>query len=173
MRWTRWGAVVVLAAFAIFDLCGRKAAPLPPEDVLRAAAAGADVVPFERLAEGDRGFPSGDGPFAGAPVADAIRALEGSRVAVAGYMLPTDVEGDRARRFLLCRWPGNCCFGGTIEPDDLVACDVAAADGAAIVTHLPVLVVGTFRVRSPTTRADVSASLYALEACEVRTLDAP
>lgn len=170
-RWTRWAAVGVLAAFVVFDLCGRRAGlPLPSADAIAAVAGDAPVVPFERLSEGDRPFPPSGAAYAGDAVGDDVRALAGRRIAVAGYMLPTVLEGDRATRFLLCRHANGCCFGAVIEADDLIDCAVADPEGAAIVSLIPVLVVGTFRVNPATTGADLASGLYGMDAVEVRRL---
>lgn len=171
-RWTRWAAVAVLAAFAIFDLCGRRrAVPIPAASSLAATAGDVPVVDFEVLAAGIRPFPEPGVAAAFAPVPDAVRALDGRRVAVAGYMLPTELTGDRARRFLLCRYPGGCCFSGSMEPDDLVDCTVADPLGADLVSHVPVLAVGRLRVRDVTTGADLAAGLYELEGVDVRRVE--
>ncbi|MCE9635163.1 MAG: hypothetical protein K8T90_05590 [Planctomycetes bacterium] len=170
-RWTRWAAVGVLAAFVVFDLCGRRRGlPLPGTEAIAAVAGDAQVVPFERLSDGDRPFPPGGAAYVGDAVADDVGALVGRRIAVAGYMLPTVLEGDRATQFILCRHANGCCFGAAIEADDLIDCAVADPEGAPIVSLIPVLVVGVFRVNPARTGADLASGLYGMDAVEVRRL---
>jgi hypothetical protein len=102
--------------------------PAPNED-----AAGARVL--EKLPDGTPRltlewfiFPQYDAPDLRAdpqPLAsdafpEAIRRFHGQEIAVEGYPLVLEYDGDRVREFLLTRFPPGCCFGAVPVFDEWV-----------------------------------------------------
>lgn len=135
-------------------------APLPEVD-------GARVIDFELIA----GF---DAPRvateAVAAVPAQIRELDGTRVALAGYMVPTEFADGRVSRYLLARSPLACCYGAQPAPNELV--DVLLPDGTTVEHEffLPVVVVGTFRIVRPELGVTDLYGLYELDQESLRVL---
>jgi hypothetical protein len=176
----RWFSLILLLGFILFDLCGKPASvPLPPESEVaaHAAARGARPVTFDELAsfpcpwpESFEDPPPGGGPATGdAPrwtppvVPEEIRALDGSRVTLAGYVLPTEMEGGRVLGGLFCRYAAGCCYGGQPQANELVELRIADPRGFEAETHLPVLLTGTLRVRSVGSPKELLNGIYVLE----------
>ena len=56
-----------------------------------------------------------------------VRALNGRRIALRGYVIPTHVEGNRIRSFILAaKNEIGCCFGAGLAMNQWVAVEVAA-----------------------------------------------
>ncbi len=110
-----------LSAFAA------KAAPTPPPKPATSKPPGPDAdsdytfVGFDQLAgypfnapERDAKAPPGSPPpDVMAQIPDSIKKMDGKRVAVTGFMLPTKIEKGLATEFLLLNSPLMCCFGVT------------------------------------------------------------
>jgi hypothetical protein len=80
-----------------------------------------------------------------------VRALDGRKVAVRGFMQPLQVQDGYAREFLLARDPGTCCFGAEPQFNHylLVRCvgrGNRPVRGVPPVLGVPVTVAGTLRV---------------------------
>lgn len=166
----RWFVVALVLGYFFFDVCGQKPAPMPDASAL-ASATESRVVPFDDLASFPCAIPESREDFAAPPIPAPVLALSGTRVAVCGYVLPREMDGDRVRSFLLCRQPPSCCFGGAIQANDLI--DVTLPPGAeiALPTHLPVLVEGVLRVREPKAFDDLLLGLYELQSPRIAAVD--
>jgi hypothetical protein len=167
----RWFALVLLVGFLVFDLCGTKPAkPLPPAaEVERAAAAaqGGDTVSFDQLAGFPAPWPDPEKPFVAPSVPADVKALDGKRVTIAGYIVPLEMKGEKASRLLLCRYAKGCCFGGVPQSNELIDVEPQEADGVKPETHVPTIFTGTLRVRTPANLEELSAGLYRLEDAQV------
>lgn len=168
----RWFCVLLLAGFLVFDLCGRKPQPLPSNEDVAAAAArpaksGAKVpagepVTFEQIGDFPCAWPPRDQEFVAPEVPESVRALEGKRVVLGGYALPTAMEGDLATAMLLCRYDAGCCYGGVPKPNEIL--EVMLADGVIrLPQHEPVIMSGVLRIRAATKHDDLTSGLYILE----------
>ena len=76
---------------------------------------------------------------------DRVRALDGQRVGIVGFMIPLEWGEDRVPQFLLVRDLMSCCFGGAPMADEWVEVTMAA-EAAEYVAYRPVLVVGRLEV---------------------------
>ena len=75
---------------------------------------------------------------------EEVRALDGTTVVLAGFMLPLD-EIEDMREFLLVPSLWSCCYGTPPDIHQIVRC-VMSGDATAPYTFEPVMVVGTFTV---------------------------
>jgi hypothetical protein len=99
-----------------------------------------------------------------------VRRAEGREVAIYGYMLPIDVNGDGVSRFLLNASYDMCMYGMTAGgPHQWVA--VEMADGRrAPFTHMPLVVFGTLDIGEQRQNGRVM-SMYRLRADKVAVYD--
>lgn len=128
------------------------AAVVPPPAALPAAKpatlfiAGADgviAVDFARLADFAYTPPrEGEAPMAGLP--DAVRALDGRRVRISGYLLPFEMDNGRCRHFLILRSQMACCYGTTPLPTEWIV--GMSAKGVRALQDEPLSFTGTLRV---------------------------
>ena len=121
---------------------------------------GTRLIDFELIA-GFEVEPDPEAALEGIP--EPIRALHGTRVALAGFMIPTEFDDGRVSRFLIARSPLACCFGATPAANELV--DAIPVDGGTVEHEFfrPVLVTGTFRIIEPTALAEGVYGLYELD----------
>jgi hypothetical protein len=125
-------------------------------------AAGVDgvlAVDFARLASFAYTPPRpGDAPMAGVP--PVVRALDGRRVRVTGYMLPFAMEAGRCRQFLILRSQMACCYGTVPQPTEWIV--ATSAKGVPPEQDTPVSFAGTLRVGA-TFDQGVFTGVYSLE----------
>lgn len=117
---------------------------------LTAGAAEYEPVGFDRLAAfkfvppppGPEGVPPATGEE---QIPADIRALDGRKLQVTGYMLPVRLEKGRATEFLLVKDPAMCCYGVVPEMNEWIV--VKMRDGGVPpVMDVPVSFYGEFRV---------------------------
>lgn len=76
-----------------------------------------------------------------------IRALDGKRVTLKGYLIPLAIEGGRIRQAVLLRDLMSCCYGTIPALNSFVLIDCSEHSIApTIETNVPVTVVGTLKV---------------------------
>jgi hypothetical protein len=102
---------------------------------------------FDKLA----GFPFDVPAGAGAkPPADqipaGIRALDGRKVRVTGFMLPVKLEGGLVKEFLLVANPMLCCYGMVPKINEWVVVRMTGA-GVKPLMDIPVEFYGVLRVK--------------------------
>ncbi|MEM9381120.1 MAG: DUF3299 domain-containing protein [Planctomycetota bacterium] len=98
---------------------------------------------------------------------DRIRALDGEKVALTGYMIPLRWDSNRVPHFMLVRDLLACCFGGAPEPDEWV--DVHTVDkGTTYWAFVPVVVRGTFRLAGQSDEAGYATGAFAIDATDAR-----
>ena len=106
-------------------------------------------VGFERLAgfkySGPQNSPAETNPpTKGEFIPAEIRALNGKKVIVRGYMVPVKLEGGLAVEFLLTKDPMACCFGLSPYVNDWII--VRMAKGVTPTMEVPLMFDGTLRV---------------------------
>jgi hypothetical protein len=74
-----------------------------------------------------------------------VRALDGKRVAVTGFMLPVKIENGLAKEFLLIRSPMMCCYGVTPATNEWVVVKMKGK-GVAPTMDVPLNFYGTLHV---------------------------
>lgn len=124
-------------------------------------------VSFARLSGFYYGDPPGLEGLAGAvrspdPIPPDILALDGTKVAVIGFMLPIDHDGVGVSEFLLNASYDMCYYGAPTRPNEFVVVRMSGGRRTEFV-HTPIVVFGTLKVREEKARGQV-VSLYEMEA---------
>ncbi|MBL6757852.1 MAG: DUF3299 domain-containing protein [Planctomycetes bacterium] len=96
---------------------------------------------------------------------DRIRALDGQKVALTGYMIPLRWDENRVPHFMLVRDLLQCCFGGAPEPDEWVDVDMAP-EGTTYWAYVPVVVRGTFKLAGQSDEAGYATGAFAIKATD-------
>lgn len=153
----------------------------PPDEttVLRGAAvdeamARYRTVSFAQLSGFDYAPDSG-APAAVAPrppdLPDDVTRLNGQRVAVRGFMMPLDFDGEGVTRFILNGSYDMCLFGAPVAaPHQWIAVQMTRQRRTAVV-HLPIVVFGTLSVGEERRDGRV-LSLYRVQADAIAFPDA-
>ena len=103
-------------------------------------------------------------------VPDRILKLDGRRVMIQGFMIPTQVQARAVREFMLVRSQANCCFGVPLQVADVVGVRMAGSPAEPLMDRV-VSVVGRLHVQEHWTGPYLGA-LYQLDA-ESATADGP
>jgi len=94
-----------------------------------------------------------------------LSGLDGQRVRIRGFMMPT-YESTGLERFVLARDAGLCCFGSNPKVYDLIAVEMKPGKTCDYIHLRPFDVVGTLRIDLQT-EDDKPLSLYWLEDAEI------
>jgi hypothetical protein len=78
-------------------------------------------------------------------IPDGVKALDGKKVVIRGYMLPLKVEGDKASEFLIMRSQSTCCFGVTPKVNEIINVKTTGK-GLTATMDQPLNVEGTLHV---------------------------
>ena len=101
------------------------------------------------------------------PFPDRIKALDGERIALTGYMIAVTWNDDRVKNFMLVRDLMACCFGGSPEPDEWV--DVTMeGKGSPYIQFVPVVTRGTFHIQGLSDAAGYATGAFRLEGVDTR-----
>jgi len=140
------------------------AGPRPPPPEVRQDADGYWRVSFLNLASFDFAAPPASAPAEPGSqrnIPDAVRQLDGKRVALSGYMLPLKIADGHVKEFLLIRTPMMCCYGVMPAPNEWVL--VRMKDpGVAALMDTPLNLYGTLRV-GEVYENDVFSGIYRVE----------
>lgn len=98
-------------------------------------------------AELDASAPAGTPPPSGIKqVPEQVMSLDGKKVLVSGYMLPTKIEKGLVTEFLLVASPMLCCYGQTPQVNEFVVVKMAGP-GVKAVMDTPVQFAGKLVVK--------------------------
>ena len=75
----------------------------------------------------------------------AIKAYDQKEVLIKGFMVPTQVDGDKASEFMILQNQMSCCFGVAPRINELVTVKVPGK-GVPLIMDQPVIVKGTLHV---------------------------
>jgi hypothetical protein len=95
------------------------------------------------------------------PAPPQVRALDGQRVAVTGYMLPLQLENGRVKKLVLMRDVTTCCYGATPNMNDYIVVTMNG-EGFTPLQDIPVVLVGRLHV-ALTYENGYLVSLYTLD----------
>lgn len=90
-----------------------------------------------------------------------VRAFDGRRVVLTGYLLPLQIENGVSKKFILMRDVNTCCYGATPSMNDYVIVTMKG-EGVKIVQDVPTQFLGVFRIEQKY-EAGYVVSLYTLE----------
>lgn len=76
-----------------------------------------------------------------------VQALHNRKVDVTGFMIPIELEKDRAKSFLLVKDRLICCFGRMPKPNEWIFVEMTGGATADMVSDVPATVRGTIEVR--------------------------
>ena len=96
----------------------------------------------------------------------SVKALDGKKVAVKGFMLPYRNVGEGVTEFILLRNQGLCCFGTVPRMNEWIHVKMAPGKGAPYAIDLPITVFGTLAVGEEYEK-NVLMSLYRMESTAV------
>lgn len=91
-----------------------------------------------------------------------VRAYDGQRVLLTGYMLPLTMTGGRSLKFVLMKDVNTCCYGATPSMNDYITVTMKPGAGASVFQDVPVQVTGTLHIKQVYDGGYV-VSLYTLE----------
>ena len=93
-----------------------------------------------------------DQPFDDEMLIDSVRELDGRKVKLRGYILPTTLFTEtNIRQFVLVRDNQECCFGPGAALFDCVIVDMVPGESIDFVTR-PITVTGKFKIDTKTYR---------------------
>jgi len=144
---------------------------------LEEAAADGDYrfVDFERLVFEDYSPPEfrGDGaePLRLEDFPEDVRALDGQKVQLAGFMIAVDFKDQKIEDFMLCRFPPGCCFGGVPLFDEWIDCTPTYAEDRDWSPYEMILVEGTLAVGEVVDEDGFVLSIYRMQVDDVRPFD--
>lgn len=95
-----------------------------------------------------------------------IKNLNGKKIALQGFMVPTDLKNGKTTRFLLVKDQSLCCFGRMPRMNELVSVRMAAGKAARVIQDQPVTVFGTIDVGEIIDKGEVE-SLYRIDSEDV------
>ena len=84
-------------------------------------------------------------PGTSGPIPENVRALDGKRVCISGYMLPIRMENGLVKDFLLLRNQMMCCYGRQPEPNEWVVVKMSGK-GVPSKMDTPLSLYGTLHV---------------------------
>jgi hypothetical protein len=137
---------LLVAALAFADLAF---ATEPPRRLTFAELAACPLVPDTAAVA------TGEG------LTEPVRAANGARIRIAGYMLPLAVSQGRSSQFLLLRNQNACCFGQMPAANEYLVVE-APTPGLPVRMDLPVALVGRLRV-APVVSGGAVVQFYNLE----------
>ncbi len=80
------------------------------------------------------------------PYPAGVRNLDGNKVAITGFMIAVDVEGEKVLTFYLVRYPFGCCYGQPPQMNEYVYVVMAKDEHASYQMHAAVTTYGTLKV---------------------------
>jgi hypothetical protein len=105
-------------------------------------------------------------PSYGDQIPERVRALDGQRISLRGFMMPTRLEGDGVREFIVVTSPMVCCYGATPEVYEFILVKMTG-DPAPMRENMPAHFEGVLRV-GDIYEQGYWAGLFALECDRVR-----
>jgi hypothetical protein len=139
-----------MLALALLAACLARAddaAPYKPEDYR--------LLPFDILAAFPYDLPGGESVW-GSPatgfktvrqvIPESILALNGSKAAVTGYMIPLDLDGVMVHSFALVRSRMSCCYGRAPKLNEWVLVDLPKGKHTYYFKDIPMTVYGALAV---------------------------
>jgi len=114
------------------------------------------VVGFDKLASYNYDIPDetpavraaaavGEAPANKDQIPDSVRALNGKKIALKGFMLPLKVEGGLITELLIMRDQSACCYGTTPKINEWVSVKMTGK-GVKPIMDIPIVLMGKLQV---------------------------
>ena len=100
-------------------------------------------------------------------IPERIKALDGQKVAVTGFMFATLFDKTSVKGFLLMKDQNTCCFGAVPNENDFIDVEMSSSKGVRYIPDVPVTVVGKLSVGEKF----LVNSIYRMEADNVVAFD--
>lgn len=100
-------------------------------------------------------------------IPEKIRALDGQRVAVTGFMVPIEIRNGKIYSFMLVRNQMACCFGMPVSPNEWVDVEMAEKRPTKYLPDVPLTARGVISVGEKKTEDGMVISIYRMVADEV------
>ncbi len=164
-----WKLIAGLAVLVPTAAIAAETAPAPTAPKAAAPAvegylrAGFDVLasfPFNPPEPDAGAKPGTPPPSAANQIPAPIKALDGKKVIVTGYMMPTKLEKGLVTEFLLVANPSACCYGATPQINEFIV--VKMTKGVKSVMDTPVEFYGKLLVKEVVEDGFLS-NIYTLE----------
>ena len=94
----------------------------------------------------------------------SIKKLDGRKVALAGFMMPVEMEGEEITEFLLVKSQLFCCFGQIPRMNEWIHVKMLPGKSAPFVADVPMTIFGTLEV-GEVVEDGIVMSIYRI-ACE-------
>jgi hypothetical protein len=104
--------------------------------------------------------PGAEGPSLGKQIPDAIRALDGRKAIITGFMLPIKMDGGKVTELLLMRSQMMCCYGVVPQINEWIL--VRMPKGTLQLMDVPVSFNGVLHVKELYENGFLTA-IYALD----------
>jgi len=155
------------------------AANVAKETAAAVAAKGAEgdfmPVTFTTLSSYYYELPGLDDPaVAGTPTAtpkdqipEPIKQLNEKKIAIQGFMVPTDLKNGKSQNFLLVKDQSLCCFGRMPRMNEWISVRTKPGNGARVVQDQPITVFGSLSVGEQKDASGEVLSIYRIEADDV------
>ncbi|MFT3868502.1 MAG: DUF3299 domain-containing protein [Nibricoccus sp.] len=167
-RWSFSGLFKALRLVAVGLACCTVSARAAGEAAAFPVVDGLIKADFDRLAAfkvepppfDPKAAPGSEGPSLGKQIPDEIRALDGRKAVVTGFMLPIKMEGGKVTELLLMRTQMMCCYGVVPQLNEWIL--VRMPKGALQLMDVPVSFSGVLRVKELYENGFLTA-IYALD----------
>ena len=101
-------------------------------------------------------------------IPDAVKQIDGKKVAITGFMLPIDVDKGKVQRFLLLKSTMSCCFGVAPRINEVVYVESSKKQKIQSVMDTPITVFGKLSVGQQFREDLMLVGVYQLALDEVK-----
>ena len=101
-------------------------------------------------------------------IPDAVKQIDGKKVAITGFMLPIDVDKGKVKRFLLLKSTMSCCFGVAPRINEVVYVESSKKQKIQTVMDTPITVFGKLSIGQQFREDLMLMGVYQLELDEVK-----
>lgn len=100
-------------------------------------------------------------------IPEPIKKLNEKKIAVQGFMVPTDLKNGKSQNFLLVKDQSLCCFGRMPRMNEWISVRTKPGKGARVVQDQPITVFGSLSVGEQKDPTGEVLSIYRIEADDV------
>ncbi len=101
-------------------------------------------------------------------IPENVRALDGKKIVIEGYMIPISVDKGKVTSFILSRYFASCCFGQMPEMNEWIEVEVEGDSGIDYLPYGAVVCQGAFSVGEVLDDYGYVRSLFRMKATTVK-----
>lgn len=102
-----------------------------------------------------------------------IKKLDGNKVAVSGFMMPSQMDEDAMTSFILVKSIMNCCFGVAPRVNENVICMVPEGKKFPLYINIPVYIFGILHVDPIKDEEGNLAGIYSMDVEKIEKIEHP